>query len=69
MRKARYTFTSRGGGLKLIDLLDYPQTVSARWKNTVSKATTARLVERADDRCRRWRFWAMKVWLATAILR
>ena len=31
--KARYTFTSRGGGLKLVELLDYPQTVSARWKN------------------------------------
>ena len=30
--KARYTFTSRGGGLKLVELLDYPQTVSARWK-------------------------------------
>ncbi len=32
--KARYTFTSRGGGLKLIELLDYPQTVSARWTST-----------------------------------
>ena len=29
--KARYTFTSRGGGLKLVELLDYPQTISARW--------------------------------------
>ena len=29
---ARYTFTSRGGGLKLVELLDYPETVSARWK-------------------------------------
>jgi YidC/Oxa1 family membrane protein insertase len=28
----RYTFTSRGGGLKLVELLDYPETVSARWK-------------------------------------
>src|ERR1039458_3738691 len=27
----RYTFTSRGGGLKLVELLDYPQTISARW--------------------------------------
>ncbi|HUC85897.1 MAG TPA: membrane protein insertase YidC [Candidatus Acidoferrales bacterium] len=30
--KARYTFTSRGGGLKLVQLLDYPQTISARWQ-------------------------------------
>jgi len=29
---ARYTFTSRGGGLKQVELLDYPQTISARWK-------------------------------------
>jgi YidC/Oxa1 family membrane protein insertase len=29
---ARYTFTSHGGGLKLIELLHYPQTVSARRK-------------------------------------
>ena len=28
---ARYTFTSRGGGLKQIELLDYPETISARW--------------------------------------
>jgi YidC/Oxa1 family membrane protein insertase len=30
--KGRYTFTSRGGGLKLVELLAYPQTVSARWQ-------------------------------------
>jgi len=35
----RYTFTSRGGGLKLVELLDYPQTISARWK-TKSGAQT-----------------------------
>ena len=29
--EARYTFTSRGGGLKLVELLGYPQTISARW--------------------------------------
>jgi len=29
--RARYTFTSRGGGLKLVELLDYPETISARW--------------------------------------
>src|SRR6266478_3079356 len=27
---ARYTFTSYGGGLKLVELLKYPETVSAR---------------------------------------
>ncbi|HXE43122.1 MAG TPA: membrane protein insertase YidC, partial [Candidatus Baltobacteraceae bacterium] len=30
--RVRYTFTSRGGGIKLIELLDYPEVVSARWK-------------------------------------
>ena len=29
---ARYTFTSRGGGLKLVELLAYPETISARWQ-------------------------------------
>jgi YidC/Oxa1 family membrane protein insertase len=27
----RYTFTSRGGGIKSVELLNYPQTISARW--------------------------------------
>jgi len=36
--KARYTFTSRGGGLKLVELVDYPQTISARWSTKGSKA-------------------------------
>src|SRR5215475_5891230 len=27
---ARYTFTSHGGGLKLVELLKYPETVSTR---------------------------------------
>jgi YidC/Oxa1 family membrane protein insertase len=30
--EARYTFTSRGGGLKTVELLKYPETISARWK-------------------------------------
>lgn len=30
--RACYTFTSRGGGLKSVELLDYPETVSPRWK-------------------------------------
>jgi YidC/Oxa1 family membrane protein insertase len=29
--QARYTFTSRGGGLKTVELLKYPETISARW--------------------------------------
>jgi YidC/Oxa1 family membrane protein insertase len=34
---ARYTFTSRGGGLKSVDLLQYPEKISLRWKtNTVT---------------------------------
>jgi YidC/Oxa1 family membrane protein insertase len=36
--RAGYTFTSRGGGLKQIELLDYPETVSARWKDEVTNA-------------------------------
>src|SRR5882724_5305705 len=30
---ARYTFTSRGGGLKLVELVHYPETVSTRRKH------------------------------------
>jgi len=37
--RVRYTFTSQGGGLKLVELLQYPQTISARWK-TKSGAQT-----------------------------
>ncbi len=39
--RARYTFTSRGGGLKLVELLDYPQTISARWKGQVTNAAAS----------------------------
>ncbi|HEY2329561.1 MAG TPA: membrane protein insertase YidC [Verrucomicrobiae bacterium] len=46
--RARYTFTSRGGGLKLVELLDYPETVSARWKNSITNsASVAALNARA----------------------
>ncbi len=38
---ARYTFTSRGGGLKLVELLDYPETVSARWTTRKGNPTNA----------------------------
>jgi len=40
-RYARYTFTSRGGGLKLVELLNYPETVSARWKTRKGNPTNA----------------------------
>jgi YidC/Oxa1 family membrane protein insertase len=40
-RHARYTFTSRGGGLKLIELLDYPETISARWRTQSASPTNA----------------------------
>jgi len=33
---ARYTFTSRGGGLDKVELLDFPETISARWKGKLS---------------------------------
>ena len=38
--RARYTFTSRGGGLKLVEMLDYPETISARWKGQIHNAAT-----------------------------
>ncbi|MGA3283636.1 MAG: membrane protein insertase YidC [Verrucomicrobiota bacterium] len=48
-KRARYTFTSRGGGLKLVELLDYPETISARWKiqNTTLSNGVATLNTRA----------------------
>ena len=33
--RARYTFTSRGGGLKQVELMKYPETVSARWRGEI----------------------------------
>jgi YidC/Oxa1 family membrane protein insertase len=38
--QARYTFTSRGGGLKLVELLKYPETISARWKGEVHNSSS-----------------------------
>jgi YidC/Oxa1 family membrane protein insertase len=35
---ARYTFTSRGGGIKLVELLKYPETVSALRKKKSAQA-------------------------------
>jgi YidC/Oxa1 family membrane protein insertase len=45
--RVRYTFTSRGGGVKSVELLDYPETVSPRWKKTSSVAGVATLNTRA----------------------
>ena len=36
--RARYTFTTRGGGLKSVEFFDYPQTISARWKKDIHTA-------------------------------
>ena len=44
----RYTFTSRGGGLKSVELLDYPETVSLRWKTTAATHAVATLNTRAS---------------------
>lgn len=45
---ARYTFTSRGGGLKLVELVRYPESVSAlRRKKTVVLKNVATLNEAA----------------------
>src|SRR5208283_5679487 len=44
---ARYTFTSRGGGLKSVELLDYPETVSPLWKKKAAKDGVATLNQRA----------------------
>ncbi|HUE36229.1 MAG TPA: membrane protein insertase YidC, partial [Candidatus Acidoferrum sp.] len=42
-RYARYTFTSRGGGIKSVELLGYPQTISPRWKKAASTNTLVAL--------------------------
>jgi YidC/Oxa1 family membrane protein insertase len=38
-----YTFTSRGGGLKSVKLLDYPETVSPRWQKEMATNGVATL--------------------------
>src|ERR1019366_6660352 len=45
---ACYTFTSRGGGLKSVELLKYPETVSARWKKSSSTNGVATLNARTS---------------------
>lgn len=37
--RVRYAFTSRGGGIKSVGLLNYPETISPRWKK--NEATNA----------------------------
>jgi hypothetical protein len=44
---ARYTFTSRGGGLKSVELLKYPETISPRWKKEMATNGVATLNTRA----------------------
>jgi len=47
--RTKYTFTTRGGGLKTVELLDYPQTISARWKGQITNsASLATLNARVD---------------------
>src|SRR6185312_10889329 len=36
---ARYTFTSYGGGLKLVELVNFPETVPS-WRNRRAQSTT-----------------------------
>src|SRR5260221_8743031 len=42
-----YTFTSRGGGLKSVELLKYPETISQRWKKEMATNAVATLNTRA----------------------
>jgi YidC/Oxa1 family membrane protein insertase len=46
--RARYAFTSRGGGLKSVELLDYPETVSPRWQTNMATNAVATLNARAS---------------------
>lgn len=43
----RYTFTSRGGGIKSIGLLEFPETISPRWKKGTGSNAVATLNESA----------------------
>ncbi|HTV41086.1 MAG TPA: membrane protein insertase YidC [Candidatus Sulfotelmatobacter sp.] len=45
--RVRYTFTSRGGGIKSIGLLDYPETISPRWQKGTGSNAVATLNESA----------------------
>jgi YidC/Oxa1 family membrane protein insertase len=39
--RARYTFTSRGGGLKLIELLDFTNMISVHWKGQIPNSAAS----------------------------
>ncbi len=45
--RARYTFTSRGGGLTSVELLDYPETAQPAGKRKWRKDGVATLNQRA----------------------
>ena len=66
--KARYTFTSRGGGLKLVELLNLSaKRFPPAGKTKTARSQRRRFAEHAHARCPRWRCWAIRVWLATEI--
>jgi YidC/Oxa1 family membrane protein insertase len=46
---ARYTFTSHGGGLKLVELKDYPATIECRKRNATNTHELATLNTRAPQ--------------------
>ncbi|HEV2330792.1 MAG TPA: membrane protein insertase YidC [Verrucomicrobiae bacterium] len=41
--RVRYVFTSRGGGIKSVGLLDFPETISPRWKKGTGTNAVATL--------------------------
>ena len=47
--KARYVFTSRGGGLKQVDLLAYPETISARWRGQITNSASVAVLNARVD--------------------
>src|SRR5207237_3306608 len=51
---ARYTFTSRGGALKLVELKKYPESVSCQLRNGVSTNRLATLNARAPAPAFAW---------------
>ena len=46
---ARYTFSSHGGGLKLVELKDYPATIECRKRNATNVHQLATLNSGAPD--------------------
>ena len=64
-KSARYTFTSRGGGLKLIELLNYPRNDFGALDEKENDERCGGLVEHPRRPCRCWRCWATPAWSAT----